>query len=254
MEKMEIVAHRGSSQDAPENTLAAVDLAWEQRADGVEIDIHQCKSGEIVVMHDANTLRTTGFDGPIAALTLDELKKLDAGAWKGEQFAGQRIPTLDEVLAHLPPDKRLFIEIKNTGGEVEAIKAIFAPLKTSLQRAQITEEQIAIIGFNFELMKTAKNLFPHYQVSWLRGIRALEERADLDPQALVEELIRLCRETGIDSLNLARALLAEEADFQRVRDAGLKLYAHVENERHLHHYVNGFMTDCPAEMRALLAQ
>jgi glycerophosphoryl diester phosphodiesterase len=110
---VEIIAHRGASFDAPENTRAAVDLAWQQNADAAEIDIHVSRDGEIVVIHDDNTRRTTGLDAEVAALSLEELKKLDAGIWKGLQFAGESIPTLDEILALIPPGRRLFIEIKS---------------------------------------------------------------------------------------------------------------------------------------------
>jgi len=88
-EPVEIVAHRGASWDAPENTVAAWRLAWEQGADAAELDTYLTKDGKMVVLHDGSTQRTTGVDLRVAETTLAELRALDAGKWKGEQFAGR---------------------------------------------------------------------------------------------------------------------------------------------------------------------
>src|SRR6476661_5646642 len=114
--QVEIVAHRGASAEAPENTLPSFKLGWEL-ADADELDIYLSKDGEAVVMHDASTKRTAGLDKLVADQTLAELKALDAGSWKAPSWTGTRIPTLAEVLALVPEGKRLFIEIK-AGPEV----------------------------------------------------------------------------------------------------------------------------------------
>src|SRR5204863_3482831 len=92
---VEIVAHRGSSEEAPENTLAAFRLGYEQ-ADACELDIHLSKDGHVVVLHDANTKRTAGLDKPVAEQTLAELRTLDAGKSKGGKFSNEKIPLLSE--------------------------------------------------------------------------------------------------------------------------------------------------------------
>ncbi|HEY8531638.1 MAG TPA: glycerophosphodiester phosphodiesterase family protein, partial [Limnochorda sp.] len=99
MSKPLILAHRGASAEAPENTLAAFRLALEQGADGFELDIHRTRDGHLVVCHDERVDRTTDGTGFIGSMTLAELKKLDAGRWFDARFAGERIPTLDEVWA-----------------------------------------------------------------------------------------------------------------------------------------------------------
>ena len=99
MSKPLILAHRGASAEAPENTLAAFRLALEQGADGFELDVHRTRDGHLVVCHDETVDRTTDGTGAIGAMTLAELKRLDAGRWFDERFAGERIPTLDEVWA-----------------------------------------------------------------------------------------------------------------------------------------------------------
>src|SRR5262245_4724666 len=96
--KVEIVAHRGASYDAPENTLASLKLAWEQKADASEFDVFLSKDGKIVVIHDADTKRTAGVDKKVVSQTLDELRALDVGSWKNAKFKGEKIPTLDEML------------------------------------------------------------------------------------------------------------------------------------------------------------
>src|SRR5262245_12146520 len=105
-----IVAHRGSSHDAPENTLAAFRRAWELGVECVELDVHVTSDGQAVVIHDESTKRTAGRDRPVAAQTLAEIKQLDAGRWKGPAHAGERIPTLGEVLTTMPSGRTLFVE------------------------------------------------------------------------------------------------------------------------------------------------
>src|SRR6266446_92874 len=102
---MKIIAHRGASHDAPENTLAAVNLAWQQGADAVEIDVHLSSDGEIVVIHDDNTRKTAGLRKKVSAQTLAELKALDVGRWKHSKWAGESIATFAEVLENVPADK-----------------------------------------------------------------------------------------------------------------------------------------------------
>lgn len=94
----EIIAHRGYSARAPENTLTAVRAALEAGADSVEFDVHTAADGTPVLIHDANLGRTTNGVGPVRRRTLGQLRKLDAGAWFSPEFRGERIPTLAEGL------------------------------------------------------------------------------------------------------------------------------------------------------------
>ena len=116
-----IVAHRGASHDLPENTLAAFRRAWELGVEGIELDVHTTRDGEVVVIHDPTGRRTTGADRPIAELTLAEVQALDAGAWKGPAFTGERIPTLAEALATVPRGRTVFVEIKTKVDTVDTI-------------------------------------------------------------------------------------------------------------------------------------
>ena len=161
-----IVAHRGASHDAPENTLAAFKLAWEKGADAIEGDFHLTKDGKIVCIHDKTTKRTAG-GGPnlkIADSTLEQLRKLEVGAWKHERFRGEPIPTLEEVLAILPKRKRILIEIK-CGVE------IVEPLKKVLAKSRLERGQVAIIAFSTDVIAACKQALPKIPAFWLTSFR-----------------------------------------------------------------------------------
>jgi len=107
-----IIAHRGASARAPENTLAAFQLAFELGADGIELDVTLTQDRVPVVIHDDTVDRTSNGAGKVSAMTLDEIKRLDFGKWCGEKYRGEKIPTLAETLAAIPRDKLVNIELK----------------------------------------------------------------------------------------------------------------------------------------------
>lgn len=112
-----IIAHRGASAEAPENTRAAIELAAELGARWVEIDVQLTADDELVVIHDATVDRTTDGTGAVLDLTLAQLRELDAGSWFDPAFAGQRIPTLDDVVrCCLEHDLHLQLELKPARG------------------------------------------------------------------------------------------------------------------------------------------
>jgi len=108
-----IFAHRGALTHAPENTLAAFNLAVGQGADGVELDVKLSSDGHVVVIHDPTVDRTTGGHGHVKDMTLDELKALDAGSFFSEKFKGEKIPTLEDVFNSLGKDVLINIELTN---------------------------------------------------------------------------------------------------------------------------------------------
>ncbi len=120
-----IVAHRGASFQAPENTLAALRLAWSLGAESSEIDVRVTADGHVILMHDATTGRTSGgaADAAVAGSTLAALRALDVGDWKAARYRGERIPTLGEALAATPPGRMLFVEIKTGVGDAATIAA-----------------------------------------------------------------------------------------------------------------------------------
>lgn len=128
LDSVQICAHRGSSVRAPENTLESVELAIEELADYVEIDVQLTKDGEVVLLHDPSLERTTGEKKKIWEVTFSELEALDAGGWHSEEYAGTRIPTLEEVLKVCKGKIIMNIEIKgdkhNEGIEDKVVELI----------------------------------------------------------------------------------------------------------------------------------
>ncbi len=107
-----IFAHRGASAHAPENTLAAFELAIAQKADGIELDVKLSADGHVIVIHDPTVDRTTGAHGRVKDMSLAELRPLDAGSFFSQNFAGEKIPTLEEVFETV--GKRIFINVELT--------------------------------------------------------------------------------------------------------------------------------------------
>ncbi len=246
---MEIIAHRGASHEAPENTLAAFKLGWEQKANSVELDIHQSKDGKIIVIHDDNTKRTAGLDKKIVDQTLDELRTLDAGSWKGVQWKNEKIPTLDEVLAIIPQGKKLVIEIK-CGPEV------LPELQRVLQASHRKNEELVIIGFGYETMKQAKQLFPRIPVLYLSSFKKDKDTSIVSPP--VHELIQKAKAAHLDGLNLHFSAPLDKEGIQKIKDAGLLIYFWtVDDENVARHLLNigaqGITTNRPAWLRQQLA-
>ena len=214
MHSQQIIAHRGASHDAPENTLASFKLGWEQGADADELDIWLSKDGRLVVMHDGDTKRITGVNKKIEAQTLAELRALDAGAWKGPQWKGEKIPTLDEVLALIPAGKRLFIEIK-CGPEV------LPELERVLHDSGRKPAQCAIIAFSFQVAQQAKRRLPALEVSWLYDWK---KDKDTGLTFAPDELIQKARRANLDGLDLKYPGPIDAAFVRQVKAAALKLY------------------------------
>lgn len=108
-----LLAHRGDYKYAPENTLPAFSQAIQKGADGVELDAKLTADGQVVVIHDETVNRTTGANGRVGSFTLEAIRKLDAGSWFDEKFAGTKIPLLEEVFETVGRDKLINIELTN---------------------------------------------------------------------------------------------------------------------------------------------
>jgi glycerophosphoryl diester phosphodiesterase len=212
---VEIIAHRGASHDAPENTLAAIRLAWQQEADAVEVDVQLSKDGKLVVIHDDNTKRSGRFARKVNAQTLDELRKLDVGRWKGKQWAGEKIPTLATVLATVPDGKRLFVEFKCGPDGIPEFK------RTAKDAGKRAGPMVAI-GFSCETMRQLKAEMPGLEVCWISKFRRHWRTGRWSPAA--EELIAAAQEIGVDGLDLDARSPVNSALVEKIRAAGLKIY------------------------------
>jgi glycerophosphoryl diester phosphodiesterase len=150
-----VVGHRGAMGYCPENTFASFERARALGADWIELDVHLSRDGVPVVIHDETLDRTTNGHGLVGAHTLDELKQLDAGAWFDPRFAGERIPTLDEVLGLALARKIVVdIEIKNAPVYYEGIEAAVVH---ALEQHRMIEQAI-VISFDHRAVQRVKKL------------------------------------------------------------------------------------------------
>jgi glycerophosphoryl diester phosphodiesterase len=217
---VEIIGHRGASEDAPENTLASFRLAWTQNADAAETDVYLSKDGEIVVIHDANTRRVGGRDQKVVDQTLAELKQLDIGRWKGDQWANERIPTLAELLEIIPEGKRLFIEIK-CGPEI-------APrLAQVLRAAKKRPDQTCLISFSYEVMERVKKELPELKCYWIVQLRRSRKTSAWPPP--LAEVIRKTKAAGLDGIDFGDAPVIDREFIAKVKQAGLGVYTWTVN-------------------------
>lgn len=198
-----IVAHRGASYDAPENTLAAMNLAWEQGADGVEADFYLTSDRQIICIHDPDTQRVAGVKHVVAETTFDDLRQLDVGAWKHEKYRGERMPTLKEIAATVPPGKLFVIELK-TGPE------IVAPLVEDLKEVDLKPEQMIIICFNPETITECERLLPQLKSYWLTDFQPQEDGSWKPSYDTVLATLESSHADGLGAKAEARVL---DADF-----------------------------------------
>lgn len=180
LRKVDNVAHRGASAYAPENTIAAFDKAVEMKADYIEIDVQRSKDGKLVVIHDTTVDRTTDGSGKVGNLTFKELRNLDAGSWKGEQFTGAQIPTFDEILDRYHGKIGILIELKSPELYPGIEENVAGKLKErNLDKPQ--NEKIIVQSFNHNSMKKMNELLPKVPVGVLTS-----SSADTTEQALQE--------------------------------------------------------------------
>ena len=222
---VEIVGHRGASYDAPENTMAATNLAWKQNADAVETDIYLSKDGKLVVSHDKNGKRTAGRDVTFAEITQAEARTLDAGSWKGPQFKGEKIPLLEEQVRSIPAGKKMLVEIK-IGPE------IVPELKRVLAATGGNEKNITIISFNYDSLKEVRKQLPQLKTLWLVGHPApnAKKSATAKQPPTVDEMIRDAKAVGLTGLDLQHTWPLTEADVKKIKGAGLELHVWTVND------------------------
>jgi glycerophosphoryl diester phosphodiesterase len=217
----EVVAHRGASADAPENTIVAAKLAFEQGAHGVECDIFRTADGRIAVIHDHTTKRTTGVDGKIGEMTLAQIQALDAGSFKSPTFKGEKIPSLEELLAVVPGGRRLVVELK--GG-----KELLPGLETALAAVPHPPEAVEFIAFSYDTLVAVKQRFPRHRALWLLGYKV--DKATGKPAITLDAAIERCREAHFDGLSLSKEWPIDAAFVATVRAAGLDLYVWTIND------------------------
>jgi glycerophosphoryl diester phosphodiesterase len=244
----EIIAHRGESYDAPENTLAAFELAWQRGADAVELDVHLTADGRFVCIHDPDAHRTTGVAHRICDTSFAQLQQCDAGSWKAPGYAGQKLPAMEEVLATIPAGKRLLIEIKVGPACVGAFVDVLA-------QAGKPPQQTAVISFDLGTCREVKQRRRELKVYYLSSFK--QEQASGKWTPTVEDLVAAATDAKLDGLDLSWRGPLDQAFVRKVREAGLEWYAWTVNEPDIARQlialgVDGITTDRPAWLREQL--
>jgi glycerophosphoryl diester phosphodiesterase len=239
-----IFAHRGASAHAPENTLAAFELAISQGADAIELDVKLCADGEVVVLHDQTVNRTTNGVGDINQLSLAEIKKLDAGSYFDSAFQGEPIPTLAEVFETIGQRTYINIELTNYASVMDSL-----PEKTTrLVKRYAVQERVMFSSFN--------------PIALIRANRQLPEMP-LGLLAMPGKKGSLAR-SWLGTLIGYQALHPEFSDVTRSLVEGChrrakRVYAYTvnieEDMRHLFSLdIDGIFTDNPLLARRILAR
>jgi glycerophosphoryl diester phosphodiesterase len=185
-----VLGHRGASAEAPENTLAAFRRALDLGADGFELDVWRCGSGEAVVIHDPDTARTGRLAMPVKDTPLPRLRKLDVGRWRGEAFAGERIPTLSEVLTALPA---AVVNVEMKAGLVPDLALAVEVVRTLRQHR--AEPRVVVSSFSAALLGAFRSLAPDVATGFLVAPGAIAwARATTAVRAIRPAAIHLARE------------------------------------------------------------
>ncbi len=240
-----VIAHRGFSVVAPENTLASIARAIQVGATGSECDVRRSKDGQIVAMHDLKVDRTTNGKGKVAELTLAELRELDAGAWKHRRYVGQRIPTLEEILAaQKDTGCTAVIEIKVEGIAQEVIEAAG---KAGMM------DQSAVIAFSGDVVREVRSREPRLPCAWLCG---KELRGT--PAERAEWIVQKAAEYKTTIMNLHYGMLSPEL-IAELRRRGITVWTWTVNDpvvidALLRWGVEGITTDRPDLVLRRLAE
>lgn len=235
-----VIAHRGNSSQAPENTLTAFRAAVDIGANLVELDYYHCADGIPVVVHDRNLQRTTdavrvlGIKAPLVdKQTLAQLGRLDAGSWFDKKFARERIPTLEQALRVIQRGSTTLIERK--GGDADTCIAL-------LRRLNLLD-QVVIQAFDWDYLTHCHRLAPQAVLGALGNKQLSKQR------------MRAIQSTGAQFIGWKHEDLAKD-DIARVHRAGLKVWVYTVNQparaRQLIEWgVDGIITDVPAVIQPL---
>lgn len=208
--QVQVIAHRGASWDAPENTVASSLLAWKMGAHAVELDLYTTKDGRLVCIHDSNTKRIAGDSLSVRQSTFAQLRRLDMGSFKGVQFAGEKIPAFEELINAMPDGKELVVEIKDRNVNIDRMMAIIRP--------HSARKKFSFICFGLDKIIAVKKAFPSFKACWLcNNTDTVFAYADKAAAA------------GLNGVSLQHSIIdAAMVDF--VTHKGLELFTYTVNE------------------------
>ena len=233
-----VIAHRGASGAAPENTIAAFELALSEGADAIELDVHLSRDDQPVVIHDFTLERTTSGAGVVGARTVRELKRLDAGGWHGVAFRGQRIQTLQEVLERFRDRTRFWIDLR---GGADLYPAIAERVVSALEIYDVLERAL-VQSFDYRTLAQIRQLNPEVRIA-----ASLAGSSADQALGVAGAVHAVC----VDARDFTSALAG------RIREAGLGCYVWLVNDpsdtdRLVAAGVDGIITESPGLLRARL--
>lgn len=232
-----VIAHRGASRAAPENTLSAMKKAIEYGADYAECDVFQTKDGEIVLFHDEEMERTTGQEGMIWDYTLAELKELEVGSWFSKEFKGEPIPTLREVIQLVKGKIKLNIEVKVSGNDPDIVQKV-----VDIIRSENIAKECMVTSFEKPVIEKVKEIAPEL----ITGFIFDEEH----PPDIFE---------GNWEVVCSKRNIVDKAFVQKAKQNGKKLFVWTVNypaemKKFIALGVDGIITDVPGILREILTQ
>lgn len=241
-----IVAHRGASAEAPENTLPAFKLAWEKGADVIEGDFHLTADNVVVCVHDKTTGRIADVNLEVGSTPYPLLEHLDVGAWKDPKWTGTMIPTLTEVISTLPKDKgRLFLEIKDS-------QRIVNPLADIINHLHLPHHRLAILCFDEAIIAACKKAMPEVDAHWLVTSKTYQKTGTAG-------LIKKLKEMGADGVDIQASRLITPELALSLRENGLQFHCWTVNDIPLAQHMvamgaESITTDKPEFLRKSLPQ
>jgi len=243
-----LVGHRGASHKAPENTLPSYRLAFKEGADRIEGDFWLTCDEKIVCLHDQTTARTAPHQPAIDVLTsnLHDLEKYDVGLWKAEEYKNTRIPTLDQILAELPPEMTIYVEIKQDDPRI--LTAMFK----AAEKSNVDLKWLTLISFSEDIVKHAKQLAPELTVYLLHALKHQEN--DGPANTCLENIIERAISIGADGLDLGNSPLITQWFVDKIKMAGLEFHVWTVNSaeealRYIELGIDSITTDRPQGLR-----
>ena len=247
-QRIHIIAHRGGSNLAPENTLAAFQNAIDLGVDMIEIDIEQTSDSVVVVIHDDRVDRTTNGFGAVDSLRYDEIKKLDAGSWFDPQYKDERIPTLDQVMELIDGQVILLIEIKSGGERYPGIerRTVESILKYH------AKSWVVVQSFNLKAVERIETLDRGIKTFYLLGRNFESYYRENILQAGNHDPVSF----GFDGLAVHYSVL-DPGIIEKIKNHGLGIYTWTVDEpedmdRMIQAGVGGIITDSPDLLLAKL--
>jgi glycerophosphoryl diester phosphodiesterase len=230
---MQLIAHRGASGLAPENTLASFRLALEQGAEAVEFDVHQAADKELVVIHDESLRRTAGRPEQIRDLSWQELCRFDVGCWFDRRFLGERIPQLGEVMDLVGKKVEVHLEIKRGSSYYSGIEGRVV----ELLRRRRSLKACVVSSFDHQALRAVRALEPKARLGYLLGDTPLD--------AAWEEIKELSAESLHLSLRQLNAARVAGAHRRRLRVLVYTVNDAAEARRLMKMGVDGVFTNFP---------